>query len=189
MLPLLITLQLLAKEEKGLVPQTVPAPGSLYQPLGSGPCCPHHKTPSYLTLQVHSLNAACTLELCPDSPRLRRGTWSRKLPLIVLSDAMLPGQRNSTVNDLVLPSSSCPSLSPASPWVGRRLLQLPLCHAALSLQDTRVLLVGGSQWLPLPRSCLPRSCSGSMLWASFARVLHRCITCFQLTLDDVREVW
>lgn len=103
MLPLLISFQLLAKEERGLVPPTLPAPGSLYQPVGTGPCCPHHKTPSYPILQVHSLNAACTLELCPDSPRLRRWTCSRKLLLVVLSDAVLPVQKNSTVSERPCP--------------------------------------------------------------------------------------
>lgn len=115
-LPLLITLQLLATEERGLVPHTLPAPGSLYQPLGTGPCCPHHKTLSYLTLQVHGLNAAPALGLCSASTRLQRGPCSRKLLLVVSSDAVLPGQGNSAISErpcllLFLLSQPQPSLT------------------------------------------------------------------------------
>ena len=98
-LPLLVTLQLLVMEKRGLVPQTLPAPQSLYQPLGTGPCYPHHKTPSNLTLQVHGVNAAPAPGLCPASTRLWRGTCSRKLLLIVSSDAVLPGQGNRAVSE------------------------------------------------------------------------------------------
>lgn len=68
-LPLLITLQLLIMD-RGLVPQTLPASGCLYQPLGTEPCCPHHKTSSYLALQVHGLSAALAPGLSPASTSL-----------------------------------------------------------------------------------------------------------------------
>lgn len=125
-------------------------------PACPGPCCPHHKTLSYLTLQVHGLDAAPAPGHCPASIRLQRGSCSRKLLLIVSSDAVLPGQGNrQSLNYPAFPSSFSPNPRPPSPWVGWRLLQLPLCHAALSLQDTGVLLFGGNQWLPLPEGCLP----------------------------------
>lgn len=114
------------------------------------------KTPSYFTLQIHSLNALPAPGLCPASTRLWRGTCSRKLPLIVSRDAVLPDQGNSTVSErpfLFLFLLLQPL--PPSPWVRRRLLRLPLCYAALSLQETQILLIGGSQWLSLLRSCLP----------------------------------
>lgn len=80
------------------MPQTLPALWSLYKPLGTGPCGSHHKTLSYLTVQVHSLNAAPVPWLCPASTRLQRGTCSSKLTLVVLSDAVLTGEGNSTVS-------------------------------------------------------------------------------------------
>lgn len=74
---------------------SVPAPGN-WALLSS------LKTPSYLTLQVHSLNAVPTPGLCPASTRLWMGTCCRKLPLIVSREAVLPGSMRGMSIDRIL---------------------------------------------------------------------------------------
>lgn len=148
LLPLLITLQLLAEQIGATDHACLIVSASA---LGTGSCCPHQKAPYYLTLQVHTLDAVPGLGLCLASSRLRSGIRLCGVP----SDALLPAQANSS-QGVALPSPPHPATASVLPHhVLGEGSSRPRCAMLLFACRTRGLSLGAAGGSPCPRAAFP----------------------------------